>query len=179
MKKNRKKWWRSSKDFTIEVNEDQLRELKLREAGLLKEVPVTLKINQDTDVRANLRDALPFEKVIKVSNACKTRTWWFKSLFFGQPRHYYKFLCLTTEHFYMINVIFDKRYGSWAVEYENDFNTSVKDLVSAYSRNIKGKDWLVVNYKYLGLNYQIKLPVENPEEWAKEINAAIEKQKQP
>lgn len=139
------------------------------------DLPIILKIGKDTDVRVNLRKPQMDEKVLKVSNACKTRTWWFKSLFLGESKYYYKYFCLTTDRFFMINVMFDKSYGSWEANYEKNFNVSIKDLVSAYSSNIKGKNWLVVNYKYLGKNYQTKLPVENPDGWVNEINAVIEK----
>lgn len=143
----------------------------------LLNIPIILKIDESTDVRVNLRQPRSYEAMVKVSNACKTRNWWLKSLFLGESRHYYKFLCLTNERLFAINAMFNKADRNWEARYENNFDITDKDLVSAYTNNVNGKDWLVVNHKYLGKSYQIKLPVENSKEWVKEITSVIDKAK--
>lgn len=144
---------------------------------MAEELTLTLKIDKTTDIRVDIKDAEQEEKVIKTSNSCKTREMLLKSLLVGAPWHYYRFLCLTNDRLIIIKAEYDKSRRSWEASREIAFDLPIKDLVSAYTEKVKGKDWLLINYMLRGRSRQDKFPVENPGEWVNEISSVIEKKK--
>jgi hypothetical protein len=146
------------------------------ELGLHAKLPVTLKIKQNTDVIAYLKQHAPDEKIIKTSKPQVIKDWW-ELLGGDRGTHSYRFFFLTTYKLCSCRVYYNKSIRGWSALPASGITTEgirIEDIVSIYSGKKKGKNCIIINYRRSG-THQYKFPIENPEEWIKEINAAIPK----
>ena len=134
-----------------------------------EELIITLKVDDKTDVRFELEEALPYEKLLKVSNAVKKGRSFVVALLAEKNLKDYHFLFLTTERLGLVSAT--NNGGRWETELKED--VLYDGLISAKS---DGKN-LIVNHEHLGATEQLKMPIEKPEQWMQEINKIVEKEK--
>lgn len=139
-----------------------------------EKLPIMLKIDNATDVRFMFDDALPDEKVVKMSNAYTIKNPISGVVLFKKPRLCHRFLVLTNMRFGVIEC--RNESGSWKAEM--DYDVMFEHIISVKSQG----DNLIINYvdeewREGKETYQEKIQTENSDKWVKEINSAVEKSK--